>query len=144
MSRLDLAARAEDEVRALHAFFVAWFRDGSAGTADFVSCERAFAPDFRMVTPDGGSHDRAAVIGRLRAARGTVSGDFVITIHEPHPVWQAENAVLLEFVERQYRDGRTTSRRSVALFTHEAVAPRGVVWRHLQETWIQSGLDEDT
>ena len=61
-----------------------------------------------MVTPDGGSHDRPAVIGPARAARGTVSGDFSIEILDPHPLWQAGDAVLLEYVEQQYRDGRTT------------------------------------
>ena len=36
----------------------------------------------------------AAVIGRLRAARGTAPGDFAIAILEPRPVWQANECGL--------------------------------------------------
>lgn len=134
MTARDLAERAVDEARALHAFFVAWFRAGAG--ADFARCEAALAPDFRMVTPDGRVHERAAVIDRLRSAAGTAADDFAIDILQPTVVWRAGDAVLLEFVERQYREGRTTSRRSTGLFTDQPGAPNGVVWRHLQETWV--------
>ncbi len=130
----DLAQRAIDEARELHAFFVAWFRAGSS--ADFTRCERALAPDFRMVTPDGRVHERATIIDRLRAARGTAAGDFFIDVLQPIVAWRTEHAVLLEFIERQYREARTTDRRSSGLFTDQSGAPNGVVWRHLQETWI--------
>ena len=75
MSAGDLFESAREEVLRLHAFFVAWFR-GEA--ADFAGCERAFAPDFRMVTPDGAVHERESVMTRLRAARGSASADFTI------------------------------------------------------------------
>jgi hypothetical protein len=130
-----IAERASEEVYALHAFFAAWFRGIADAPADFVVCEAALAPDFRMVDPDGGVHDRAAVLGRLRAARGSAPADFSIDILEPRAVWASADAALLEYVERQYRDGRMSSRRSTALFTADATAPRQVVWRHLQETW---------
>ena len=134
MGDLDLAARAIAEARDLHAFFVAWF--GGAGDADFRRCEAALAPDFRMVTPDGRLHERPAVIDRLQAARGSAAGDFAIEIVQPAVAWRAGHAVLLEFIERQYRAGRTSDRRSAGLFTDQPGAPNGVVWRHLQETWI--------
>lgn len=138
----SLAEKASEEVRALHAFFVAWFR-GANPSADFATCEAVLAPDFRMVTPDGGIHDRRAVIERLRAARGSAPSDFTIDIVQLCVVWKSDDAVLLEFVEQQYRDGRTTSRHSTGLFTHEPAAPRGVAWRHLHETWMLSA-EEDT
>ena len=34
--------------------------------------------------------------------------------------------------------GETTRRRSTALFLASPAAPRGVVWRHLQETWMEA------
>ena len=75
---------------------------------------------------------------RVRGARGRAPEDFRIAIRGARPVWQAEAAVLLEFVEEQYRGGASTSRRSTALFTDQPGAPNHVVWRHLQETWIGS------
>ena len=138
MAAVDLAARAIDEVRKLHAFFVGWFRGETGAAFDFAACDAALAPDFRMITPDGAVHERAAVMERLRKARGSTAADFTIEILQPHVAWQAGDAVLLEFIERQYREGRRTSRRSTGLFTEEPGAPRGVVWRHLHETWMQS------
>ena len=135
-------ALAREEVIALHRFFMAWFVDGGDTAIDFTLCERAFAPDFRMVGPDGEVYERKGVLERLRAARGATKPPFRIDILEPRPVWSAEEAVLLEYVERQYREGGSTRRRSTGLFTRSQSAPRGVHWRHLQETWIAADEDE--
>jgi hypothetical protein len=132
---LPLAELARREVLALHEFFVAWFRQDAAAV-DFGECEAAFAVDFRMITPDGMVNDRAAVLERLRQARNSQRPDFSIIISGIEPLWQQRDAVLLGYVEEQYRSGLATRRRSTALFTAETLAPRGVVWRHLQETWM--------
>lgn len=130
----DLACR---EVVALHEFFVAWFRGADGPAAELAACEAAFGHDFRMVTPDGAVHDRAAILERLRSARGSQPPGFTIAVSAFQPLWQLPDAILLGYVEQQYRDGRTTRRRSTALLTREPSAPRGIVWRHLQETWMQ-------
>jgi hypothetical protein len=130
-----LAEQARREVLALHEFFVAWF--SGAENADFGHCEAAFAEDFQMVTPDGAVHARPAILERLRLARRSLPHGFSIAISELEPVWQQHNAILLRYVEQQYREGRITRRRSTALFIQAPTAPRGVVWRHLQETWMQ-------
>jgi hypothetical protein len=135
----DLAGKASREVRALHEFFVGWFR---GDLTDFAPCAAAFAADFRMITPDGAAHDRAAVMQRLIGARASAPADFAIDILQPHVAWQSADAVLLEYVERQYRDGRIGERKSTGLFTDEIAAPRGVVWRHLQETWMTQDADK--
>jgi hypothetical protein len=140
MITVPLSELARREVIALHEFFVRWFTSGEG--ADFASCERAFAPDFAMVTPEGKLHGRDAIVAMLRDARGALSPGFAITILDPHPVWTDGDAVLLGYVEQQYRDGRVTRRRSTALFTRDASAPRGVVWRYLQETWMDAGEKE--
>lgn len=137
---LSLAALAEAEVVALHAFFVAWF---AGGEADFSACEGAFAADFRMVTPDGKTHERDEVLGLIRDARGGMTEGFDIRIGGLRAVWEGESAILLEYVEQQYRGGRTTQRRSTALFTRAPSAPRGVQWRHLQETWMEAAAGQD-
>ena len=143
MNAIDLSGRAVEEVQRLHAFFGAWFRGEPTVVAGFAACETALAPDFRMVTPDGEVHDRASVIARLRSARDSAPADFAIEILQPHVAWRSDDAVLLEFIERQYRDGRIDRRRSTGLFTEEPAAPHGIVWRHLHETWAASA-GEDT
>jgi hypothetical protein len=135
MSAARIAEQAWREVVALHAFFEAWLRAGSALT-DLSECEGALGPDFRMIGPNGAAEERAAVLSWIKVARGSRPADFAISVLDPLTVWANENAVLLEYTEQQYRDGETTRRRSTALFLASPSAPRGVEWRHLQETWI--------
>lgn len=126
----ELAAR---EVVALHEFFMAWFRPGP--TPDFRACERAFHPDFRMITPAGRLLSRSEIIQGIQAARGALQESLTIDIRDIRTLWQEGDAALLAYIEQQYRDGRTTRRRSSALLLREPSAPRGILWRHLQETW---------
>lgn len=134
---------ALEEVIGLHEFFVAWFRADGGAVPDFRLCEGAFAPDFRMIAPDGRAHTRDEVLSRLRNARGAMREDFRIRILDAHTVWTDGTAVLLEYVEEQYRDGRTTRRWSTGLFSRSLEAPRGIEWRHLQETWMDAAQDEN-
>jgi hypothetical protein len=127
-----LAADAMREVRSLHAAFEDLFTGRSR---DLDRCASAFAADFSMIAPDGTRLDRNAVLAALRSA--AAAPDFRISIKDLTPIWEAQDSVLLQYVEEQYRDGRTTRRLSTALFTAEAEAPCGVVWRYLQETWMQ-------
>ena len=127
-----LLASAMTEVRSLHEAFEDLFTGRSR---DFDRCARALAMDFSMVAPDGSRLNREAVLDALGAA--ALCPDLRIKVVDLTPIWEAENSVLLQYVEEQYRDGRTTRRLSTALFTAEAGAPCGVVWRYLQETWVQ-------
>jgi hypothetical protein len=130
-----LGELARNEVLALHHFFVGWFR-GDLPVSAFAACEAAFAPDFAMIGPDGLLHDREDVLTRLRGAHGAFPPSFAIAVHDVTPLWSAGDAMLLGYIEQQHRDGRDTRRRSTALFLRAPAAPRGVHWRHLQETWI--------
>jgi hypothetical protein len=127
-----LAASAMTEIRSLHAAFEDLF---TGRRRDLDRCARAFASDFSMVAPDGSRRGREAVLAALGTA--AASPDFRISIKDLTPIWEAADSVLLQYVEEQYRDGRTTTRLSIALFTAETGAPCGVVWRYLQETWMQ-------
>jgi hypothetical protein len=129
----DLAELAAREVVALHEFFVAWFRPGPA--PDFRACEGALHPDFHMITPEGRLLDRSAIIQGIQAARSALPASLTIDILDIRPLWQEGDAALLAYIEQQYREGRTTRRRSSALLLRAASAPRGILWRHLQETW---------
>src|SRR5262245_47139434 len=129
----DLADLAAREIVALHEFFVAWFRPGPA--PDFRACEDAFHPDFQMVTPDGRLLARTEIIQGIRAARGALAPSLTIEVLDIRTLWQEADAALLTYIEQQYREGRTTRRRSSALLLRAVSAPRGILWRHLQETW---------
>jgi hypothetical protein len=129
MTRLAIAAT--HEVEALHAAFVELFTGRSS---DLGRCMAAFAADFEMVTPEGACLGREAVLAGLRTARA--GADFRIAVSAIRPIWDRGDWVLLQYVEQQYREGRTTRRRSTALFEARAEAPCGVVWRYLHETWM--------
>lgn len=137
-SGAPIAELAWQEVVELHAFFEAWLR-GEASALDFSRAETSIAADFRMIAPSGRVEDREAVVAWIKGARGTAPSDFKIVALDPSAIWTREGAVLLEYTEQQYRDGKTTRRRSTALFLAAPSAPCGVEWRHLQETWMDVG-----
>ena len=133
----SLADLAWNEVVALHAFFETWLRE-SESVMNFSEVEAAIGRDFRLISPDGKIDEREAVLPWIRNARGSRGADFRIVATDPRAIWAGDAAVLLEYTEQQYRNGRTTRRRSTALFLANPAAPRGVEWRHLQETWIEA------
>src|SRR5688572_32591482 len=119
-----LGAAATREIEELHAVFVELFCSRSR---DYSRCAAAFSAHFEMVTPDGKSHDRAGVLLAIESAKAPA--DFMIAISEIRSLREDQNSVLLQYVEQQYRDGKTSRRRSTALFEVEAKAPCGVVWQ---------------
>lgn len=131
---MDLLAAARAEVIARHDFFVGWFT-GQLPQAAMDASARAFAPDMQMIPPDGRMIDAAQVIAMLQAARGMRAADFSIRV-EIGSARLLGALALVVYDEHQSLEGRHTSRRSSALFSADPDAPEGVVWRHLQETWI--------
>ena len=127
----SLAEAAGAEIEALHAHLVALF---TGRTRSLARCDAAFAADFSMVGPSGRRLDRPAILGFI--ANASAPPDFHIRIGDLRSIWESDTAALLQYVEEQYRGGRTTRRLSSALFTAERGAPLGVVWRYLQETWL--------
>ena len=132
-----LVAAAIREIEASHDFFVRWFL-GTAEEAEFALWLRTTHPEFRLTTPGGAMLGCEAIVAWIGAARGSMTSRFEIAVEDIEPIHVGEDAVLLIYVERQYRDGRTTRRQSMAFFLRDDSAPRGVVWRHLQETWLQA------
>lgn len=130
----DLAAK---EVVDLHDFFVRWFVDDGSAAPDFARFEAAMGPEFTMVPPEGAVLRRDAVVEHVRAARGTVAADFRIAIEEIWSPWQDGDAIILCYVEVQWRNGGWSRRRSSVLLSQNSSAPGGVLWRHLHETWMQ-------
>ncbi len=133
-----LVEAAIREIEASHDFFVRWFL-GTAGDDEFALWLRTTAPEFRLTTPDGAMLDLDAIRPWIAGAKGSQTTRFEIGIEDVEAIHASADAVLLIYVERQYREGRTTRRQSMALFLKDESAPRGVVWRHLQETWLREG-----
>ena len=133
----SLADKAWQEVVELHDFFFSWMR-GDAPAGDFSRAEAAIGKDFRMISPDGTIDESAAVIAWIKGAHGSRPAPFTIAVRDPRTIWAGEGAVLLEYTEQQYRDGKPTRRRSTALFVANPAAPCGLEWRHLQETWMDA------
>ena len=131
---MDLRLAAPAEVIARHAFFVEWFT-GRADAAAMEASARAFAPDMRMVAPDGRVMTTAQVVAMLRTAQATRAPDFQIAV-VVHDLRIVGELALVVYDERQSTGGATTLRRSTALLSADAGAPEGAVWRHLHETWI--------
>jgi hypothetical protein len=127
----SIAEKAEREVRALHETFVELFTGRSE---DYGRCAAALASDFWMITPDGLRLGRDHVLEGIATAAAT--DDFRISIHGFQVVAEFPDSVLLHYIEEQYRNSRTTRRLSTALFTADAGAPQGVLWRYLHETWM--------
>lgn len=136
MTLSGLAAKAEAEVHARHAFFVDWFA-GRADETAFGTARRAFDPAFVRIPADGGApQDLDAVFAMLAGKRGALVNDFAIDTEVESWVEVSETAGLLRYVERQRTPAGPTARRASALFLDSPAAPEGVAWRWLQETWI--------
>ena len=132
---MDLISRAQAEVVNRHKFFVEWFT-GRADEAEMLTAVRAFAPDMLMIEPDADTIGQAEVVAMIRSARGKRPADFEIRVDLVAARQIGDDVALVIYDEHQVIDGEKSARRSSALFTADAQAPEGVVWRQLQETWI--------
>jgi len=75
----------------------------------------------------------------LAGVRGSRGADFRIDVVDFVTVWQSPEAVLLEYVETQYIDGKTTKRLSTALFCKEPKAPCGSSGAICRKPGLQPG-----
>ena len=131
----DLLTLATNEITARHVFFVDWFTGRAEDTA-MAECEASFAPDFRIIWPDGSAHDCAALVEMRRGAKGGHDANFAIRVEIDHHIDITKDDILVTFDEHQHLDGRDNHRRATALFTRDTTAPEGVLWRYLHQTWI--------
>jgi hypothetical protein len=132
-----LTEAAIRETVELHEFFGHWLRSGGAPGRDLARLDHALDAGFRQIGPDGLIRERAAILAWLTGARASRWADFRIEVSDMAPAWGSGDAVLLEYIETQYGQEKMTRRRSSALFRAAPAAPCGVVWCHLQETWLQ-------
>lgn len=133
----SLFSRASTEIVDLHRFFVDWFVEERADTADFSRFERVMGEGFSMIAPSGQILDRDAVLDHVRSSRAACDGNFTISIEDIRPGWQTGDTIVVCYIEAQQRAGKHSRRQSSAVFTTSSSAPNGVEWRHLHETWLQ-------
>lgn len=132
---MDLITRAQAEVVNRHHFFVEWFT-GRASEAELEASLRAFAPDMVMIEPDANTIGRDEVVAMVTSARGKRPADFEIRVELISARHLGSDIVAVVYDEHQVIDGEKSARRSSAVFSADPDVPEGVVWRHLQETWI--------
>jgi hypothetical protein len=123
----------EREIIELHAVFEQWFR--GEGPTDLDRVERVLAPDFTMVRPNGSLVRRKQLMSDLAQARSSRRLD--ISVEHLEMIWQSSDSCLATYEEVHHHDEYTTRRRSTALFHRSDIAPNGVVWQHVHETWIE-------
>ncbi|MBY5932704.1 hypothetical protein KUV51_06815 [Tateyamaria omphalii] len=131
----DLLALAETEIRKRHVFFVDWYR-GTADLSEMDVTAACFAPDFRIIWPSGGYLERAPLLTALAKAHNSTGPEFEIRIDIDHAVALSDDLCLMTFDEYQETANGPNARRGTAVFSRDDKAPNGVVWRHLQETWL--------
>lgn len=132
---MDLISKAKAEVVNRHHFFVEWFTGRAPETA-IHAVLRVFAPDMKMIEPDGSMIGAEDVRAMVEGARGKRSADFEIRVDVLEARHVGDDIVVVIYNEHQVIDGQKSARRSSALFSPDTDAPEGVVWRQLQETWI--------
>jgi len=134
----ELIDEVRDEIEALHAFFVDWFR----GTAEESELESRLGaklhPDFESVQPMGHNLTRAMLLELFAGVRGT-NPNFRIEIREPRilGVWPDSGLILAGYVEAQFGARFSipaeNSRRCTALLVK---GEKGLRWRHIHETGL--------
>jgi hypothetical protein len=64
------------EIETLHGFFLRWYR-GEPGRDRFARVERALAPGFERLTPEGSIAGRETVLASVRESYDTYDPDSV-------------------------------------------------------------------
>jgi hypothetical protein len=128
------------EIIDLHRLFEGWLGGTWPATAEtFARAEAALAPGFTQIDPEGQWQQRDPLLAKLKAAHGVHrdAAPFLIEIRAASLRQEFGGAVCCTYEEHQRIRGVWSARISTALFVPEPAAPCGLVWLHLQETWIR-------
>jgi len=129
----------EREIRDLHDFFARWYC-GRADPDEFRTVERALAPTFEILAPDGTVTDRDGILSHIRSEGGSYEpGEFDIDVRNVEPVDVRDDRALVRYEECQERPDGANGRISTALFgpARSPVADQqDVEWLYLHETWL--------
>ncbi len=131
-----LLAQCTREICELHDFFQGWFR----GTLDdnevnFQRFADVMDTQFTIVGPNGVLAARPALLEGLRAAYHK-QPDIRIWTQNHRMLQQRGEFLLCTYEEWQETARATTARLSSVWFQQQDIAPQGLVWLHVHETWI--------
>ena len=125
------------EIEELHEFFVEWYT-ATIPEDRFDRMERAIAPGFEMVTPDGVRRERSVVLDAVRESYGRDDpGEFDIDIRNVELIEDLDEYALVRYEEWQTSGANRTGRVSTVLFREQSDAPGGLQWIDLHETWLE-------
>lgn len=119
----------------MHDVIEAWFTEGE----DLAAFADALAPEFRIVSPDGTTRHREAVVTSMEGAAGVHAGEdppFVVEVREATLRESAGDRHLVTYEEHQRIESEWEARTSSVWLREDAEAPGGLAWVHLHETWL--------
>lgn len=127
----------EREIVELHDFFEGYF----LGTRDDLErCDAALDQDFTMAGPDGTVAGKVATMAAIEA--GYQHTDLLrILVTQTRLIAESPELVVAEYVESHELASRRNHRRSSVTFRRDPQGPNGLRWVHVQETWIDRGID---
>ncbi len=125
------------EVEELHDFFGRWFR-GDVGADALVRLTSVLDPAFTLISPDGTARDRAAVVRGIQAAHGART-DLSIVVEGFGLVAEGRRLKVGRYFEHHDTPAGRKTRISTAVFASDGVAPNGLRWVTVHETWQDDG-----
>jgi hypothetical protein len=138
---VSMESRCQAEVTELHRFFQDWF-NGAIPDDDETFARFAGVMDagFVIVTPEGRTVERAALVEGLRGAHGRWRQEG----KDPGRIWidkvdvrhEGDGLTAVTYEEWQKFDGRVRGRISTALLRANSGTPNGIEWLHVHETWL--------
>jgi len=138
---VSIESRCRAEITELHRFFQDWF-NGAIPDDDetFDRFAGVMGKGFVIVTPEGRTVERAALVEGLRASHGrwrqSETGGGRIWIENVDVRHEGDGLTAVTYEEWQEVDGRVRGRLSTALFRPKTDAPNGIEWLHAHETWL--------
>lgn len=126
------------EIVQLHQFFEDWYHGRLPETDEaFARMSDVMAGPFTIIFPSGGLHQRADIVQMVREGYGRWRGSRNrIWIENVVQRWQEGDVCLMTYEEWQETDGEITARLSSVLLHSQAETPNGLIWLHVQETWL--------
>lgn len=126
------------EIENLHVFFEDWLGGNlPCAKMSFERLERALAPSFVIITPEGTVCARAPLIDSLYKGHGSRRG---LRIRIKHPTLRFEKSDLTvaTYEEWQEHAETTTARLSTVVFQKNTggAYSDALRWLHVHETWL--------